>query len=99
MSWPTTLISLKKTETFTRDTVPPSFANSLSCPAGVWAMVRVLEGGLDLCVGEDAERLTRQNPGFVEPDQIVQLRGLSDDVRFFVELFREPSVPVSDFEF
>ncbi len=98
MSWPTTLISLKKTETFTKFTVPESYADSLMCPAGVWAMVRVLEGGLDLCVGANVERLTRQNPGFVEPDQVVQLRALSDDVKFYVELFREPSVPVSDFD-
>lgn len=94
MSWPTTLISLSKSDVLTRETTPPEYLEGVEWPPGVWVMIRVVEGELDLVCGDEAERLDKRIPGFVEPGKMARLEFVTEQVRYFVEIFREPSVSV-----
>ena len=88
MSWPTTLVSYKKTDRFDQDTVPAGFLANHQTKAGVWAMIRVVEGEIDLVQGDESERLTSKIPGFVEPEAVHHLNPVGPVV-FYVEFFRD----------
>lgn len=90
MEWPSTLIPYNRTEEFDQDSVPDSLLSEHSTKAGVWAMIRVVEGSMELNVGDEVEELHPKNPGFVEPEASHHLK-IDGPVRFFVEFYRDAS--------
>ncbi len=91
MSWPSTLVSYKRTDEYTADSTPAGLLSDHTTKAGVWAMIRVLEGSMQLVTEEGVEELHKKNPGFIEPEvphHIVP----GEDVRFYVEFFRDSTV-------
>ena len=97
MAWPTTLISIKKSETLDLGSTPSEYLEGHRWPDGIWVMVRVLEGQLTLETSSGREALTRAVPGFVEPADRAKVTELSADVRYFLEFFAEPSAKIDDF--
>ncbi len=97
MAWPTTLISIKKSEILDLGSTPSDYLEGVGWPDGIWVMVRVLEGQLTLVTSAGQEALTRAVPGFVEPGDRAKVSGLSDNVRYFLEFFAEPSAKIEDF--
>lgn len=91
MSWPSTLVSYKRTDVFTQDTIPEGLTSTHSTKEGVWALIRILEGELQFQVeGEAPEVLSRSNPGLVEPAVPHHVAAVGP-VRFYVEFFRDAS--------
>jgi tellurite resistance-related uncharacterized protein len=91
MSWPSTLVSYKRTDVFTEETVPKGLTARHTTKEGVWALIRVLEGELQFQLeGEMPEILSRSNPGLVEPTVPHHIEVIGP-VRFYVEFFRDAS--------
>ena len=91
MSWPSTLVSYKRTDTFTEDTVPSGLKDTHTTKGGVWALIRILEGELQFQVeGAAPEILSRSNPGLVEPEVPHHIETLGP-VKFYIEFFRDAS--------
>ncbi len=90
MDWPSTLVPDHRTDEFTQDTVPAGLLKDHTTKAGVWAMIRVLEGELTYTVGDDVQTLTPKMPGFVEPEvpHSIEPQG---EVRFYIEFYRDAS--------
>jgi tellurite resistance-related uncharacterized protein len=90
MDWPSTLVPDHRTPEFTEETIPDGLRRDHTTKAGVWAMIRVLEGELAYTVGDETQVLTPKLPGFVEPEvpHAVEPRGA---VRFYVEFYRDAS--------
>ncbi len=91
MNWPSTLVSYKKTDIFTEDTLPAGLQQSHRTKGGVWALIRILEGELQFQLeGGMPEILSRSNPGLVEPDLPHHIEAVGP-VRFYIEFFRDAS--------
>lgn len=90
MTWPSTLVSYKRTDTYDQDTIPLPLLAPHTTEEGVWAMVRVLEGQIELVTGERVEILSRKNPGLLEPVVSYHLR-VTGDVQLYVDFFHEPA--------
>jgi tellurite resistance-related uncharacterized protein len=90
---PSTLVPYNQTDVFTEETVPEGLTDSHATRAGVWAMIRVLEGELRLRIldegDEDDQILDARTPGLVEPEQLHEVEPVGA-VRFYVQFFREP---------
>lgn len=91
MSWPSTLVAYKRTDTFTQDTIPAGLRRAHTTKAGVWALIRVLEGELQFAIeGEIPEILSKSNPGLVEPEIPHHVDPIGP-VKFYIEFFRDAS--------
>ena len=94
MNWPSTLVAYHRTPEFTEETVPQKLLSEHDLKPGVWALLRVLEGEIGFVDLDEAREglLTPKAPGFIEPDQRHHLV-LRGPVRFYVEFYRDASVP------
>lgn len=92
---PDGLEAYRRTPEFSEASVPKGLLRSHSTKAGVWGLIRVLEGQLLYQVTDSrrvpTERLLAagDKPGVVEPEILHQVEP-KGRVRFFVEFFREP---------
>jgi tellurite resistance-related uncharacterized protein len=92
---PADLEAYRRTPEFSEMSVPKGLLQEHSTKAGVWGLIRVVEGQLLYRVTDDrrvpAERLLRAGdaPGVVEPEILHQVEP-QGKVRFFVDFFREP---------
>lgn len=61
----------RSTPVFDQDTLPPALMREHRTKAGVWGMIRLLEGQLRLTFGDgEPSRILRpEEPGLVEPEQ------------------------------
>lgn len=91
---PSTLIADHRTPTYTEESFPDTLAQAHVNEHGVWSMVHVLEGEIDLyCddkLPDTPQRLARRSPGIIEPGETHRL-ALCGPVRFYVQYFREPA--------
>jgi tellurite resistance-related uncharacterized protein len=94
MSWPSTLVSWDRTKEFTQDTVPPALLEEHTTPAGMWGLLRVLEGSLKFIDMETDEEsvLSPKSPGFIEPGQRHRVV-CEGDVRFYIEFYKDTATP------
>jgi tellurite resistance-related uncharacterized protein len=85
----------KKTPVFDQDSLPAALRSRHSTKAGVWGLIRVLEGALRYVIEAPAseEILTPGRCGFVLPEQLHFVEPLGP-VRMQVEFYREPPLPV-----
>jgi tellurite resistance-related uncharacterized protein len=92
---PAGLEAYRRTPEFSEASVPTGLLRAHSTKAGVWGLIRVLEGQLLYQVTDlrrvPTERLLAagDTPGVVEPEILHQVEP-KGSVRFFVEFFREP---------
>lgn len=97
MAWPSTLVAYRRTEVFTEETVPESLLSEHDLNAGVWGLLRVLEGELGFVDLEEGREvvLNRAAPCFIEPQQRhrVELRG---PVKFYIEYYRGADTEVEE---
>lgn len=78
----------RSTAVFDQDTLPAALRNRHSTKAGVWGVIRVLEGELELTFLEPPSRmiLTPHQPGLVLPEQphfVTPLRRMRMQVDFY----------------
>jgi tellurite resistance-related uncharacterized protein len=86
---PADVAAYRRTEVFTRDSVPPGLLKNHSTAEGIWGLIRVERGRLEYTIGEDEVRvLTPEKRGVVEPATVHHVRPLGE-VRFFVEFYRK----------
>ncbi len=93
MNWPSTLVPYHRTPTFDNESVPPNLLSQHTTKAGVWAMLRVVQGKLDFVDDTTGGRLTLepQRPGFIEPEREHHIE-LEGEVRFYLEFYRDATV-------
>jgi tellurite resistance-related uncharacterized protein len=89
---PAGLTAYKRTPEFTQANVPAGLLREYCTKAGVWGLIRVVEGELIYRVVDGRRaarecRLSPAAPGVVEPG-IFHRVALDGPVRFFVEFFR-----------
>jgi tellurite resistance-related uncharacterized protein len=80
----------KTTPVFDQDSLPSALRGTHSTKAGVWGIIRVLEGALRYVTVEPAgeEMLTPERCGLVLPEQLHSVEPLGA-VRMQVEFYRE----------
>ena len=89
-----TSLPYKVTPVFDAHTLPEGLQKAHRTAAGVWGMIRVLEGRLRYVIEETAEEtiLTVDQPGLVLPQQYHHVQALGP-VRMQVEFYRsKPSL-------
>lgn len=85
----------RRTDVFTETSVPKGLLKSHSTKAGVWGLIRVLEGRLGYRVTDPSRpasqvELTPETPpGLVEPTILHEVAPIGP-VRFYVEFHRAP---------
>ena len=83
----------KSTPVFDQDTLPEAIRNAHSTKAGVWGLLRVLEGEVRLIFHDPARevRVTPDAPAPISPEAVhhVELEGA---MRMRVVFYREPPV-------
>lgn len=79
----------KVTPTFTQATLPDALRKAHSTKAGVWGVIRVLEGRVDYVIESAGTRrvLHPQAPGLVKPEELHHVEPLGT-VRMRVEFHR-----------
>ncbi len=90
-------VPYKSTPVFDQDTLPHAIRNAHSTKAGVWGLLRVLEGEVRLVFDEPARQMTvtPDNPAEIPPEAGHHVE-VSGPMRMQVEFYREPPLPVSD---
>jgi tellurite resistance-related uncharacterized protein len=85
---PECLTPYKRTPVFDQNSLPAGLRRRHSTKAGVWGLIRVLEGRLLYRILEPASEsiLDPDNPGVVQPAQLHEVAPLGA-VRFFVEFY------------
>ncbi len=88
--FPAGLRPYNRTPLFTEATIPTGLARHHSTKAGVWGLIRVIEGRLRYRIIEPPVEsiLDPTHPGIVQPTQLHEVAALGP-VRFFVEFYRE----------
>ena len=88
--FPAGLQPYNRTPLFTETTIPAGFTHQHSTRAGVWGLIRVIEGRLRFRLLEPPVEsiLDPTHPGIVQPTQPHEVAPLGP-VRFFVEFYRE----------
>jgi tellurite resistance-related uncharacterized protein len=84
----------RTTPVFDQDSLPDALRREHSTKAGVWGVIRVLEGRLLYLVADppSAELLTPDRPGLVRPCQVHRVETLGK-VRMQVEFYdAEPDI-------
>ena len=89
---PAGLTAYKRTPEFTQASVPAGLLREHCTKAGVWGLIRIVEGELVYRIADERRapreyRLTPAAQGIVEPG-IVHRVAPDGPVRFFVEFFR-----------
>lgn len=82
------------TPIFTQDTLPNGLRAQHNTKAGVWGIIRVLEGALKLTYLEPRQDviLTPQQPGLILPEQQHFVTPLGD-LKMQVEFYDHPPAP------
>lgn len=84
----------KKTPEFDQETLPAGIRNAHSTKAGVWGLLRVLEGEVDLIFHEPQRsvRVSAGHPATIPPEAVhhVEVKG---PMRMQVEFYHEPPHP------
>lgn len=90
--FPAGLQPYNRTALFTEKTIPAGLARHHSTKAGVWGLIRVIEGRLRYRILEPPVEsiLDPEHPGIVQPTQLHEVAALGP-VRFFVEFYRDPA--------
>lgn len=70
---------------FDQATLPAALRRDHSTKAGVWGVIRVLEGRLALRFADREEVLTPERPGLVRPEEPHHVEPLSEVMRMQVE--------------
>lgn len=81
----------KTTPVFDQDSLPAALRNEHNTKAGVWGLLRVLEGEVRLVFRETGTpvRVTPENPGHIPPQKMHHVE-LCGPMRMQVEFYREP---------
>ena len=81
----------KTTPVFDQDSLPAALRNEHNTKAGVWGLLRVLEGEVRLVFRETGKsvRVTPENPGHIPPQEVHHVE-LCGPMRMQVEFYREP---------
>lgn len=97
---PEGLTFYRETDTFTEASVPAGLLKDHCTKAGVWGLIRVVEGELRYRV-TDARRVAAESiltpdtaPGVVEPSILHHVEPLGP-VRFHVQFYRSPPEPIA----
>ena len=90
-SLPVGLEPYRRTDTFTKATVPAGLLRDHKTKAGVWGLIQVLQGTLTYRIAATGHEIVLSPgvTGIVEP-AILHSVALSDDAEFFVEFWRRP---------
>jgi tellurite resistance-related uncharacterized protein len=59
----------RTTPVFDADSLPTALRREHSTKAGVWGIIRVIEGRLLLTIGEETSLLSSGQPGLIHPEQ------------------------------
>lgn len=87
---PSDVVAYKKTDIFTKDTVPKGLLAQHKTIAGVWGKIVVLEGRLVYTIDGKDEEIIELSPslyGVVEPQVIHHVTPLNG-VKFYVEFYK-----------
>ena len=89
---PAGLTAVRRTPVFNEQTIPPGLRRNHRTAAGVWGVIRVVEGRLLFRTAEPAAEqiLDPRHCVVVLPGQLHEVEPLGA-VRFFVEFFRDPA--------
>lgn len=81
----------KTTPVFDQDSLPAALRNEHNTKAGVWGLLRVLEGEVRLVFRETGKsvRVTPENPGQIAPQEVHHVE-LCGPMRMQVEFYHEP---------
>lgn len=81
----------KVTPVFDETTLPDAIRNAHNTKAGVWGLLRVLEGEVRLVFHDPARsvRVTPEEPAPIPPEAVHHVE-LSGPMRMQVEFYREP---------
>ena len=84
----------RSTPIFDENTLPDALRNRHQTKEGVWGLIRVLEGALNLTYVEPHSEtvLTPGSPGLVAPQQIHFVTAL-EPMRMRVDFYNEPPTP------
>ena len=84
----------KTTPVFDQTSLPQAIRNAHSTKAGVWGLLRVLEGEVRLVFHEPRSQVqvTPQNPAPIPPEAVHHVEA-DAPMRMQVEFYREPPVP------
>jgi tellurite resistance-related uncharacterized protein len=85
---PQGLVAYRRTPVFDNGSVPAALKQRHRTKAGVWALIKVLEGRLRFRIPDtgDEQWLTPGRPGVVFPEQVHSVEP-DGAVRFFVEFY------------
>ncbi len=89
-SLPPDLRPYKKTDVFTKETVPKGLLKEHHTMAGVWGKIVILEGGLIYTIDDENKEgvmLTPDYHGVVEPQVVHHITPLNG-VKFFIEFYK-----------
>ncbi len=101
---PANLLVIRRTPVFDDKTMPEGLRHRHSTKAGVWGLIKILEGRLRYRILDPRSEsiLDSDHPGVVHPVQLHEVEPLGP-VRFFVEFYRDaapaPMPPVRRDEF
>ncbi|MFX4220035.1 MAG: DUF1971 domain-containing protein [Thalassobaculum sp.] len=89
---PASAEAYKKTPVFTENSIPAGLLREHSTKAGVWGLIHVLSGALQLSFvdGAPSDRLVPGQPGVIAPQEPHRVAA-DGPVQFFVEFYRVPA--------
>lgn len=81
----------KTTPVFDETSLPAAIRNAHSTKAGVWGLLRIIEGAADLVFHEPRHvvRVTPEQPAPIPPEAVHHVE-LAGPMRMQVEFYREP---------
>lgn len=81
----------KTTPVFDSDSLPGAIRNAHSTKAGVWALLRMLHGQVDLVFHEPyaVRKVTPDNPAQINPEDVHHVE-VNGPMQMQVEFYREP---------
>ena len=87
----------KTTPIFDEDSLPAAIRNAHSTKAGVWGMLRVLDGRADLVFHDPARvvAVAPGRPGLIEPEAVHHVE-INGPVRLEIAFFREHPDPSTE---
>ncbi|WP_324698916.1 DUF1971 domain-containing protein [Novosphingobium sp. RL4] len=85
----------KKTPIFDAETLPDAIRKAHSTKAGVWGLLRVLQGSVDLVFHSPhaVREVTPNNPAQINPEDVHHVE-VGGPMQMQVEFYREPPLTV-----
>jgi tellurite resistance-related uncharacterized protein len=85
----------RTTPVFDQDSLPAALRRDHSTKAGVWGIIRVLEGRLRFSDADGSLVLTPDRPGLIHPERKHRVEPIGD-MAMQVEFYdRQPAAPIS----